>query len=712
MAKIAAANPALTIPVLQGIGLVDGLNLMKALKLLRLGAAILSGALLIPATTSAQVSLGEASPWPANLTVLPRGAKPLLQTYTGSFVVNTDSREQVRNFYNAIYPTSVSAPINSTANVSNCVPGTNALSFQQAALRRINWFRALAGEPANVVYNSTYNSNAQQMAVMISANGTLNHMPPTNWSCYTADGASVSIGNQAIGDNGAEAVTSYIWDFGASNSEVGHRRWILYPQEQIMGTGDVPPAGTNYYAANLTYVFDASINGTRPATRQPYVAWPPEGFVPYQVIFPYWSFALTNANFTNATVTMRSNGVSVAVSIQPYLIYYGENTLVWVPMGLDATSYGTTFPFNGTDTVYSITVSNINYNGNLISYSYNVTAFDPTVPGTDYVATAVSGTNTPYLNTGNAYACTPLANTNTTGYQWLTAQLVSGNLVDNATNGLANFTISPTPLYPVITNPPVGTGKCFHLCHTNPVSQFLQLNEVLFPATNATVSFKSLLGYATTDETARVQASADGGADWQDLYVQAGTDGPGESTFTAHSLSLSNYVGQQTLLRFNYALPTSGAFNYYYQIDNYVGWCLTNIVVTNVQQFVSAATNSTVSTNFTYTPVLTGSSIIAAAPVLFSQFPLNWGPFKQLTVMTNPVQAIVLGQPVLMNGQLQISFTISGAASTFHLLQTTNLTAKFVTNSTATLTTNVAGSSYRYTATNAAPVNFYRVQSP
>ena len=193
-----------------------------------------------------------------------------------------------------------------------------------------------------------------------------------------------------------------------------------------------------------------------------------------------------------------------------------------------------------------------------------------------------------------------------------------------------------------------------------------------FPATNATVSFKSLLGYATTDETARVQASADGGADWQDLYVQAGTDGPGESTFTAHSLSLSNYVGQQTLLRFNYALPTSGAFNYYYQIDNYVGWCLTNIVVTNVQQFVSAATNSTVSTNFTYTPVLTGSSIIAAAPVLFSQFPLNWGPFKQLTVMTNPVQAIVLGQPVLMNGQLQISFTISGAASTFHLLQTTN----------------------------------------
>ena len=96
-----------------------------------------------------------------------------------------------------------------------------------------------------------------------------------------------------------------------------------------------------------------------PPRAKPYVAWPPEGFVPYSLAFPQWSFALSNANFSAATVTMTSNGVPVSVSLQTYLTGYGENTIVWVPMGLDATSQSTTFPFSGTDTVYSVTVTNI-----------------------------------------------------------------------------------------------------------------------------------------------------------------------------------------------------------------------------------------------------------------------------------------------------------------------------------------------------------------
>ena len=412
---------------------------------------------------------------------------------------------------------------------------------------------------------------------------------------------------------------------------------------------------------------------------------------------------------------MQSNGVSVAVAIQPYQINIGEDTVVWVPMGLDATTNTTLFPFNGTDTLYTVTVTNIVIpGGTKVGFTYNVTLFDPSVPGTDYVATVISGTNKPYLNTGNAYTCVPSANPNVTGYQWLVSQLAPGNLVDNATNGLANFTASPTPLYPIITNPPVGTGKCFHLCHTNPTSQFLQLNEVLFPATNTTVSFNSLLGYATTNETAYVQASTDGGTDWQNLFTEVGC-GSGsqcETVFTAHSLSLSNYVGQQTLLRFNYALPTSGSFSYYNQIGNIFGWCITNIVVTNVQQIAGMVTNNTTTTNFTFTPTQLANYALAAAPVLFSQFPLNWGPVAQVTVVTNPNPVIVLGQPVLTNNLVQLNFTISGAASTFHLLQSTNLTAKWATNATAMFTTNVPGSSYRYTATNNGTINFFRVQTP
>ena len=78
-----------------------------------------------------------------------------------------------------------------------------------------------------------------------------------------------------------------------------------------MATGDVPAQGPNA-AANATWVFDANYGGPRPATTEPYVAWPPPGYAPYPVVFPQWSFALSNADLSTASVTMQSNGVSLA----------------------------------------------------------------------------------------------------------------------------------------------------------------------------------------------------------------------------------------------------------------------------------------------------------------------------------------------------------------------------------------------------------------
>jgi hypothetical protein len=217
-------------------------------------------------------SLGEAPLAPTNSSRLPeRGPAPQVFTVTGPFVVNSDSREQVRQFYNAIYPASENVPINSTADVSNCTPGTNSTVFIEAVLRRINWMRAMAGVPAGITFNATYNADNQEMALMISANNTLNHNPPTNYICYTTNGASVAGSDQAIGVDGADAITDFIWDFGGNNSEVGHRRWILLPQTLVMGTGDIPAMGS-YTSANATWVFDSSINDPRPATRQPYVS--------------------------------------------------------------------------------------------------------------------------------------------------------------------------------------------------------------------------------------------------------------------------------------------------------------------------------------------------------------------------------------------------------------------------------------------------------
>ncbi|MGA2863055.1 MAG: CAP domain-containing protein [Verrucomicrobiota bacterium] len=659
----------------------------------------------------AQPTLGQAPQAPKDVSGLPGG--PSEQTVTGEFSVNPNSREEVRAFYNAVYASSEGLPMGSTADVSTCTPGTNALPFQEAVLRRINWFRALAGLPASVTFDAGESAQDQQAAVMMSANNMLNHFPPPTWSCYTAAAANAaSNSNLALGSTGAEAITGYLWDYGSNNSEVGHRRWMLYPQTRVMASGDVPPQDTNA-AASAVWVFDANLRGPRPATRQLYVSWPPSGYVPYQVVFPQWSFALSNADLSLATVSMQSNGLSVAVTLQTNRVGYGENTLVWVPMGLDFTSQDTLFPFNGADTVYSITVSNIQAGAATLDCNYTVTLFDPAVPGADYVAPAISGPAQPFINGTNAYSCVPVNNSQVTSYQWRVSQRVPGSLADGAEGGLVNFTAVTSPGYAVITNTPVASGShSFYLAHPSPTNQLLQFNELLFPASNTVVSFQSRLTYASTSEVARVQVSLNGGNTWQDIFAQpgAGTNVPGEITFSLRTASLSNYAGQATLLRFNYDFT----YGFYYNDaePGLAGWSFDDILLTNTEQLVNLVTNATATNTFAFIPHQAGNYNLEAQAVIFGEFPIGWGPVDEVTAVSNTTPVIVLTRPVLTNSQLWLNFTVlSGWAPRFTLLQADQLGAAWTTNTTAALTTNVPGTSYRFTTTLPPARRFYRVRA-
>jgi hypothetical protein len=659
-----------------------------------------------------QPALGPAPTAPQSVAGLP-GRQPRPLDTTGGFSVTVTSREQVRDFYNAVFTASENIPMDTTAVTASCTPGTNATAFDNAALRRINWFRAMAGVPAWVTFSAAESTKDQAAALMMSANGTLQHTGiPSSWSCFTTNGTNAAANsNLALGSDGADAITQYIQDAGSGNYETGHRRWIVYPQTQVMATGDVPAQGGDY-AANATWVFDANYGGPRPAGTAPFVSWPPPGYTPYALVFPQWSFGLSNADLSAASVSMESNGVPVSVTIQSYRTGFGENTLVWYPADLDPTSSSTVFPFSGADTAYSVTINNAMTSSGAVNISYNVTVFDPALPGTDYVATVISGPATPSVNENNLYSCVALSNPGLTGYQWVVSQATNGNLTDNATEGLTNFTVTPPPSYSIITNPPVGSGNCFHLAHPNPAPQLMQMNELLLPGTNATLSFQSLLGYATTNEIARVQVSTNGGTHWSDIFTETGSGGAGDANFTAHTFSLSNCAGRVTLLRFNYDFPANGG-SYYPETDNAVGWCLENIVVTNVSKLLNFVTNSTSSTNFVLVPSTAGSYELTVCGVLFGQFAMDLGPVATVTAITNAVTAIALGPPQLAGAQVKIPFTQSqGAAATFHLQQAPQLTGPWATDTGATLTTNLAGAFYQFTGPSSASTTFYRVRAP
>jgi uncharacterized protein YkwD len=291
----------------------------------------------------------------------------------GPLSVDPGNREASRTFYLTYYQNAAAPAHGWTGNRAACDAGTTTQAFRDAVLLRINYFRAMAGVPAEITFDATYTAKAQQAALMMSANNQLSHSPPATWSCYTADGAAAAgSSNLALGMYGWNAISGYMKDPGTGNGAVGHRRWILYPQTQRMGTGDIPSEGGA--GSNALWVFDGRYGTTRPPTRDTFVAWPPPGYAPYQVVFPRWSFSYPSADFSQASVTMMQGQQSVPVSLEAVTNGYGENTIAWIPNGLSSSA---SWPQPAADTPYEVTISNVIVSGSPRSFTYDVVVMDP-----------------------------------------------------------------------------------------------------------------------------------------------------------------------------------------------------------------------------------------------------------------------------------------------------------------------------------------------
>ena len=289
--------------------------------------------------------------------------------------IDTSNREAVRSaWFNDFLPTA-DVPIEWTGSHDTGDPGDTSRAYKEAVIQRVNFFRAMAGVPAWVQLNLEFSRKAQQAALMMSANKTLSHFPTEDWLFYTAEGAEAAKNsNLCIAYNSARdpgCIALYIEDSGDNNTAVGHRRWILYPQVREMGTGDVPQVGEFPYA-NVLWVFDSNLFNPRPATRDDFVAWPPPGYVPKDIVYDRWSFAYPEADLSQASVAMTRNGAPVDLTIEPYKEGFGENTIVWVPQsGVGNTAAGTG------DVRTTVTVSNVIIGGQARQFTYEVIAFDP-----------------------------------------------------------------------------------------------------------------------------------------------------------------------------------------------------------------------------------------------------------------------------------------------------------------------------------------------
>lgn len=204
---------------------------------------------------------------------------------------------------------------------SMCDGGTMTAEATADTIRRIIGFRALVGL-GPVVEIVDQRAQQQACAVLMYRNHSLNHSPPSSWTCYTSAGAAgAGSSNLALGTStSADTIDLYVDDGGVDS--LGHRRWVLNGALGRVGIGFAGNAG-------CLSVFDSS-----GSTARSWIAWPPPGPAPIAATRAWWSFQLmTRSGTASANVTMIRvrDGMDVTGTIHRPAEGYGGATIAWAP---------------------------------------------------------------------------------------------------------------------------------------------------------------------------------------------------------------------------------------------------------------------------------------------------------------------------------------------------------------------------------------------
>jgi len=278
-----------------------------------------------------------------------------------------------------------------TGSVAGCNAGTTSNAAYEATFHAINWAREMAGVN-QVAEKASMRAQLQETALIMKANGALNHNPPSNWTCWTQSGRDGAAANLSMGAGfgaghfdagyGANALMSQNRDLGANNFMVGHRRFNLDPRAVRFGVGF-----TDTTAAIWSEYDDAFARPPTPV----FVPWPSAGYFPDQAEPDgRWSLSVhRDAILASATVQVTPQGGSTfnITPNSPNFEFLADDTVVFdFPPGSQPAPYPT-----GDPRTYTITVSNIGDENNEgffpgvtipSSYTYSVTLFEAESPAT------------------------------------------------------------------------------------------------------------------------------------------------------------------------------------------------------------------------------------------------------------------------------------------------------------------------------------------
>lgn len=281
---------------------------------------------------------------------------------TAQAAVNPADPQSVRDGYASMVLAGEGVATGWNGSTADCTAGNESPTSAAATIAAVNYFREMNRLTPVSLAGAAVNAKAQAAALMFEASNNISHTPDSSWTCYTAGGAEAAgRSNIALGIAGARTVSAYVEDTGSYNEAVGHRRWILYPRARVFGTGSTTRANALWVVSDT--------EGTRPA--QDVVAWPPQGYVPWPLVYQRWSVS-TNlapyADYSAARVSVSIDGVKLPVRQLPVHSGYADNTLAFEP-SIPAELRSAEQP-----TAFDVTVSNVVVNGTARTLSYRTTA--------------------------------------------------------------------------------------------------------------------------------------------------------------------------------------------------------------------------------------------------------------------------------------------------------------------------------------------------
>lgn len=200
-----------------------------------------------------------------------------------------------------------------------------------------------------------------------------------------------------------------------------------------------------------------------------------------------------------------------------------------------------------------------------------------------------------------------------------------------------------------------GTGA-YHLLSGSANDQTLTYNARFYVKSAASLTFRSRLRTATSNQFAKVQISDNDGASWVSVYSQAGNGADQESNFQSLSVSLASYAGKEIRVRFSYSVTG----RYFTQTTDNYGWYIDNINFTNLVDLTNAVITTAEAGVYAFTPPAAGDYMLAVRPIV-SEHRYTFGPAKLVTATAGPpsLAEIVIEQPedsALTDGSSTVNF--------------------------------------------------------